>query len=161
MKKQENDFQQNQIVVITFYRNKNRARNEDKYIHKPEQIKQIQIPRWLYDLTSTKDRINWIHARLQYFNYGYHVQHTFSTIDKRTQRTETMQIRLDISTKQGTITKYKNKLSQWVENWQPTLLEQNYEDMQVYKDALQKIKKAEFELQTLQSKLEEQLSQTV
>ena len=159
MKKQENEFQENQIVVITFVRNKNKARNEDKYIHKPEQIKQIQIPRWLYDLTSTKDRIHWIHARLQYFNYGYHIQHSFSTIDKRTQRTKTMQIRLDISSKQGTLTKYKNKLAQWVANWQPTLLEQNYEDMPNYQQALSKIKKAEFELKSLEEDLQKELTE--
>lgn len=124
-----------------------------------KQIKIFDLPRWLFENDTTKNRIDWILCRYSYLaNRKKYYNTAYQYYDKKTG------IDLDVKAAysrvqscKATLTKWKNKFEKWKKDFQPTLLIQNPEDDPDYPVFLDKYKAKEYELRLAEQDLAKEL----
>lgn len=122
-----------------------------------KKVKIIDIPRWLYDLKNTQNRLSWILSRYRYLDRKHYYDTNYSFYCRKTGLDLGMMSAYSkVKSLKATLTKYENKLTKYKKEWQPTLLLQNIEDDEPYKKAIEKISSKKFELRNAETDLEKE-----
>lgn len=117
---------------------------------------EFQMPRPQYNRSG--HRIQWIHARFQYFNPRLSYSTELSFYDKKTGLDLLVGNALSkVSTAKAQVTKQQNAIEEYAKRWQPTPLTQTIDADPTYKAALQKLETKIAELDAAEKNLKSEI----
>jgi hypothetical protein len=142
------------FVSISIYKSEYCKSTGTPLFNTKMELKNYDVPRWQYETTFFKNRISYIVSLISARNYGYFLQTSYYHYDKKTG--EDVGAGSLLSTyyaQKGVLTRYKNKLKNWEDNFQPTIFIKSCKDVEGYTEALARISAKEEQVRCLEEQV--------
>ena len=121
-------------------------------------VREYDMPREQY--FRRQRTLHWITCRFQYYHPRRHYSLEVSFYDKKTGLALSVKTALaELSSCKGQVTKMQNRIQQYADKWQPTLLIQTIQEDPAYKKALETLSKKIFELNEAETRLQTEIQQ--